>query len=135
MTSAEVVGSRQRRRERARLLVVLDGATDGACELARALRDAVRQEGSVLACAVVHPRADEVERELIRAELTAAVARAECATGVHGRTETALLDPTVFEALAATARGGTLVVVQEHRRAVLRSAPPRPPARLLARPA
>ncbi|MGY1748808.1 hypothetical protein [Modestobacter sp. SYSU DS0511] len=128
MTSAEVVGSRVSRRERARLLVVLDGATGGAAELVRALRDAARQEGSVLACTVVSPRADDVERELARAALQAQVARAEQQTGVRGRTDTALLDPAVFEALSGTARGGSLVVVQEHRRRVLRSAPLRPVA-------
>jgi hypothetical protein len=31
----------------------------------------------------------------------------------------------VFEALCDTARGGTLVVVHEHRRTALRPAPPR----------
>ena len=133
MTSPEVVGSRLPRRERTRLVVVLDGTTDGACELARALRDAVRQEGSVLACAVVRPRADDVERELVRAGLVAAVARAEAATGVCGRTVTALMEPAVFEALAATARGGTMVVVRENRRAVLRPAQPRMPVRPIAK--
>ena len=47
-----------------------DGGDDR--RLVRALRDAARHEGTVLACAVVDPRADDVERELVRAGLEAA---------------------------------------------------------------
>ncbi|WP_369140954.1 hypothetical protein [Modestobacter versicolor] len=133
MTSAEVVGSRPSRRARARLLVPLDGSAGSTAELVRALRDAARQEGSVLACAVVGARADDVERALARAALEEQVARAVEASGVRGRTEVALLDEAVFEALCATARGGTLVLVQADRRAVLRSAPLRAPVRPIAR--
>ncbi|GAB4079981.1 hypothetical protein GCM10028783_09290 [Modestobacter muralis] len=99
----------------------------------RALRDAARQEGSVLACAVVDRRADDVERALAEAALTEQVARAVADTGVRGRTETALLDPVVFEALCDTARGGTLVVVHEHGRTALRPASPRVVVRPLTR--
>ncbi|WP_164702984.1 hypothetical protein [Modestobacter sp. KNN46-3] len=133
MTSAEVVGSRVSRRARARLLVPLDGTMASSAELMRALRDAVRQDGSVLACAVIGGRTDDVEREVLRAAVEDQVARAVEATGVRGRTEIALLDAAVFEALCGVARGGTLVVVQENRRTVLRSAAPRAPVRPIAR--
>ena len=133
MTSAEVVGSRPPRRARARIVVALDGTAASSAELVRALRDAARQEGSVLACAVVGRRADDVERAVVEAALEEQVARAVAETGVRGRTETALLDPVVFEALCGTARGGTLVVVQENRRTVLRPAPPRAAVRPLTR--
>ncbi|WP_156119056.1 hypothetical protein [Modestobacter caceresii] len=133
MTSAEVVGSRPSRRVRARLLVPLDGTAASSAELARALRDAVRQEGSVLACAVVGARADDVERALIRAALETQVAEVVEAIGVQGHTEIALLDEAVFEALCDVGRGGALVVVQENRRTVLRSAPPREPVRPIVR--
>src|SRR3954454_899965 len=135
MTSAELVGSRPPRRAHARLILALDGTAATSADLVRALRDAVRHEGTVLACAVVDPRADDAERELVRARLEEQVGRAVEETGLHGRTETALLEPALFEALCATARGGTLVVVQENHRTVLRSAPVRVPGRPLVRPA
>src|SRR3954451_805464 len=133
MTSAELVGSRPSRRAHARLIVALDGTAATSADLVRALRDAVRHEGTVLACAVVDPRADDAERELARAGLEEQVRRAVDESGVHGRTETTLLEPAVFEALCGTARGGTLVVVQESHRTVLRSAPMRTPGRPLVR--
>ena len=133
MTSAEVVGSRPSRRARSRIVVALDGTAASSVELVRALRDAARQEGAVLACAVVGRRADDVERAVVEAALEEQVARAVAETGVRGRTETALLDPVVFEALRDTARGGTLVVVQDHRRTVLRPAPPRAAVRPILR--
>jgi hypothetical protein len=129
MTSAELVGSRPTRRAHARLIVALDGTAATSAELVRALRDAARQEGTVLACAVVDPRADDVERELVRAGLEEQVCQAVEETGVHGRSETTLLEPAVFEALCGAARGGTLVVVQESHRTVLRCAPVRTPGR------
>src|SRR3954453_19895595 len=98
MTSAELVGSRPTRRARARLIVALDGTAGTTAELGRALRDAARQEGTVLACAVVDPRADDVEREVVRAGLEEQVCQAVEETGVHGRSETPLLGPAVFGA-------------------------------------
>jgi hypothetical protein len=133
MTSAEVVGSRPSRRARSRIVVVLDGTAATSVALVRALRDAARQEGSVLACALVGPRADDVERAVAEAALAEQVAAAVAETGVRGRIETALLDPVVFEALCDTARGGTLVVVQQHHRTVLRPASPRAVVRPLTR--
>ena len=121
MTSAELVGSRPSRRAHARLIVALDGTAATSADLVRALRDAARHEGTVLACAVVDPRADDVERELVRAELDVQVGRAVEESGVPDRSEAALLEPAVFEALSGAARGGTLVVVQENHRTVLRS--------------
>src|SRR3954453_17872855 len=75
MTSAELVGSRPPRRAHARLIVALDGTAATTAELVRALRDAARHEGTVLACAVVDPRADDAERELVRARLEEQVRR------------------------------------------------------------
>ena len=80
--------------------MALDGTAASSAELVRALRDAARQEGSVLACAVVGRRADDVERAVAEAALDDQVARAVAETGVRGRTETALLDAVVFEACA-----------------------------------
>jgi hypothetical protein len=135
VTSAELVGRRPSRRARARLIVPLDGTAATSADLVRALRDAARHEGTVLACAVVDPRADDVERELVRAGVEMQVRRAVEETGVHGRSETTLLEPAVFEALCGTARGGTLVVVQQSHRTVLRCASARTPGRPLVRPA
>jgi len=129
MTSAELVGSRPSRRARARLIVALDGTAATTADLVRALRDAARHEGTVLACAVVDPQADDVERELVRTRLNEQVSRAVQESGVRGRSEAALLEPALFEALTGAARGGTLVVVQESHRTVLRSAPARTPGR------
>ena len=135
MTSAELVGSRPPRRTHARLIVPLDGTAATSADLVRALRDAARHEGTVLACAVVDPRADDVERELVRARLEEQVGRAVELAGVHGRCEATLLEPALFEALSGAARGGTIVVVQENHRTVLRCAPVRTPGRPLVRPA
>lgn len=133
MTSAEVVGNRPPRRARARIIVPLDGSASSSAELVRALQDARRHDGAVLACAVVDDRADDVEREVARTALADQVARAVAEAGVCGHTELALLDPAVFEALVGAARGGALVVVQDHRRTVLRPAPVRAPVRPIAR--
>jgi hypothetical protein len=133
MTSAELVGSRPPRRAHARLIVPLDGTAATSADLVRALRDAARHEGTVLACAVIDPRADDLERELVRAALDEQVRRGVEESGVHGPCETTLLEPAVFEALCGAARGGTLVVVQESHRSVLRCAPVRAPGRPLVR--
>jgi hypothetical protein len=133
MTSAELVGSRPSRRAHTRLIVALDGTAETSADLVRALRDAARHEGTVLACAVVDPRADDVERSLVRAGLDVQVSQAVGESGVHGRCEATLLEPAVFDALAGAARGGTLVVVQESHRTVLRCAPARTPGRALVR--
>ena len=134
MTSAELVGSRPPRRAHARLIVALDGTAATTADLVRTLRDAARHEGTVLACAVVAPRADDIERELVRGGLDVQVSKAEEEAGVQGHSETTLLEPAVFEALCGAARGGTLVVVQESHRSVLRCAPTRTPGRPLVRP-
>ncbi|WP_138757552.1 hypothetical protein [Modestobacter altitudinis] len=134
MTSAELVGSRPPRRAHARLIVALDGTAATSADLVRALRDAARHEGTVLACAVVDPRAYDAERELVRARLAAQVDRAVEESGVQGRCEATLLEPAVYEALCGAARGGTIVVVQENHRSVLRCAPARTPGRPLVRP-
>jgi hypothetical protein len=133
MTSAELVGSRPPRRAHARLIVPLDGTAATSADLVRALRDAARHEGTVLACAVIDPRADDLERDLVRAGLDEQVRRGVEVAGVQGHCETTLLEPAVFEALCGAARGGTLVVVQESHRSVLRCAPVRTPGRPLHR--
>jgi|tagenome__1003787_1003787.scaffolds.fasta_scaffold20861633_2 hypothetical protein len=135
MTSAEVVGSRPSRRVHPRLIVPVDGTATSSADLVRALRDAARHEGTVLACAIVDPKADDVERALVRAALEEQVDRAVEQTGIRGHSETALIEPVVFEALCGPARGGALVVVQESRRIVLRPAPLRGHIRPVVRPA
>jgi nucleotide-binding universal stress UspA family protein len=57
------------------------------------------------------------------------VLRAIAETGVHGRTQTAVLERPVFEALAAARSGADLVYVGARGKTLLRQAVPRPPAR------
>jgi hypothetical protein len=135
MTSPEAAGSRPSRRVRPRLIVPVDGTAASSADLVRGLRDAARDEGTVLACAIVDPKADDVERALVRAALEEQVDRAVEQTGIRRHSETALIGPVVFEALCGPARGGALVVVQESRRIVLRPAPLRGHVRPVVRPA
>lgn len=117
------------RRESPRLLVVVEGVAAEQPELVWALHEAARREGTVLAVALLDCAAREGRRSRALAALDAHVLRAVGLTGVHGRVRTALLDPVLFEALGATARGADLVVVRPTGTAVLRPAVPRPPAR------
>jgi nucleotide-binding universal stress UspA family protein len=132
------------RRQNPWLLVEVDGSTAGHGALVWALREAARREATVVAVAVVHtPGGDPLEgagRALVRAHLAAherleaQVLRAIAETGVHGRTQTAVLERPVFEALAAARSGADLVVVGAGGKTLLRQAVPRPPVhRRLAR--
>lgn len=118
-----------RRREPARLLVVVDGSASSTHQLTWALQEAGRREAVVLAVAVVDADADEATRTVTRTLMEAEVRHAVGRTGVHGRASTALLEPPVYEALTAATAGGDLVVIRPHRKTVLRPAVPRPPVR------
>ena len=134
MTSAELVGSRPPRRAHARLIVALDGTAATTADLVRRTAARTPTPTTSAPSAPVAPRADDIERELVRGGLEVQVSKAEEEAGVQGHSETTLLEPAVFEALCGAARGGTLVVVQESHRSVLRCAPTRTPGRPLVRP-
>jgi nucleotide-binding universal stress UspA family protein len=132
------------RRQNPWLLVEVDGSPAGHGALVWAIREAARREATVVAVAVLHaPDGDPLEgaaRALVRAHLAAQerleaqVLRAIAETGVHGRTQTAVLERPVFEALAAASSGADLVLVGARGKTLLRQAVPRPPAwRRLAR--
>jgi nucleotide-binding universal stress UspA family protein len=132
------------RRQNPWLIVEVDGSAAGHGALVWALREAARREATVVAVGVVHdPDGDPLEgagRALVRAHLAAhqrveaQVLRAIAETGVHGRTQTAVLERPVFEALAAARGGADLVFVGALGKTLLRPAVPRPPAgRRLAR--
>ncbi|UOY00787.1 universal stress protein [Blastococcus sp. PRF04-17] len=131
------------RRQTPWLIVEVDGTGAGHGALVWALREAARREGTVVAVAVLDaPEGDPLEgssRVLVRENhaaldrLEAQVLRAIADTGVHGRTRTAVLDRSVFDALVAATRGADLVVVGAGSKALLRQAVPRPPSRRLAR--
>jgi hypothetical protein len=110
------------RRERPRLLVLVDCAVAAQPELAWALHEAARREGAVIAVALLETDAPQRRREALLTTLEAHALRATGETGVHGRLRTALLDPLVYEALAGTARGGDLVVVRPWAKTLLRPA-------------
>ncbi|SFL77322.1 hypothetical protein [Geodermatophilus ruber] len=113
------------RREHPRLLVLVDPTAPVQPELVWALQEAARREATVLAVALLDSGAREDRRIRTLVALDAQLLRAVGQTGVHGRSRTALVDPLVFEAMAATARGGDLVVVRPHSKTVLRPAVPR----------
>ncbi len=92
----------------------------GFDELVWALRVARQCEATVLAVALVDSAASQGRRDRALAGLEAQVLRAVGETGVHGRSRTALMDPLVYEAIAATAQGGDLVVARPQGTAVLR---------------
>jgi nucleotide-binding universal stress UspA family protein len=132
------------RRQNPWLLVEVDGSAAGHGALVWAMREAARREATVVAVAVLHtPDGDPLEgagRALVRAHLAAherleaQVLRAIAETDVHGRTQTAVLERPVFEALAAATSGADLVFVGARGKTLLRQAVPRPPSwRRLAR--
>jgi nucleotide-binding universal stress UspA family protein len=131
------------RRQNPWLIVEVDGSSAGHRALVWALREAARREATVVAVLVLDdPEGDPLEgssRVLLRARLAAhdrleaQVLRAIAETGVHGRSRTAVLDRSVFEALAAATRGADLVVVSANAKTLLRQAVPRPPSRRMAR--
>ena len=108
------------------------------------MREAARREATVVAVVVLQaPDVDPLEgagRALVRAHLDAherleaQVLRAFAESGVQGRTQTAVLERPVFEALAAATGGADLVFVGARGKTLLRQAVPRPPSwRRLAR--
>ena len=127
------------RRQNPWLLVEVDGSAAGHGALVWALREAARREATVVAvCVLRAPDGDPLEgagRALVREHLAARerleaqVLRAIAETGVHGRTETAVLERPVFEALAAARSGADLVYVGAQGKTLLRQAVPRPPTR------
>lgn len=131
------------RRQMPWLIVEVDGSPAGHGALVWALREAARREATVVAVSVLEaPGGDPLAgsgRVLLRAQfaahdrLEAQVLRAIAETGVHGRTRTAVLDRSVFDALTAATRGADLVVVGPRGKTLLRPAVPRPPVRRLAR--
>ena len=131
------------RRQSPWLLVEVDGSPSAHHGLVWALREAARREATVVAVAVLDaPAGDPLDgstRVLVRNQLAAhdrleaEVLRAIAETGVHGRTRTAVLDRSVYEALTAATRGADLVVVGPKGKTMLRQAVPRPPGGRLAR--
>ena len=132
------------RRQNPWLLVEVDGSAAGHGALVWAMREAARREATVVAVAVLHtPDGDPLEgagRALVRAHLAAherleaQVLRAIAETDVHGRTQTAVLERPVFEALAAAAGGADLVFVGARGKTLLRQAVPRPSTSRRTRP-
>lgn len=116
-----------RRREPARLLVVVDGSESSTRQLTWALQEAARRDAVVLAVAVVGDGEDEGARAARRILMEAEVRHVAGQTGVHGRVRTTLLDPLVYDALTAATAGGDLVVIRPDRKTVLRPAVPRSP--------
>jgi nucleotide-binding universal stress UspA family protein len=131
------------RRQNPWLVVEVDGSPAGHGALVWALREAARREATVVAVSVLEePDGDPLggsSRVQIGAhlaahdQLEARVLRAIAETGVQGRSRTAVLDRSVFQALTAATRGADLVVVGARGKTVLRQAVPRPPTRRLAR--
>jgi nucleotide-binding universal stress UspA family protein len=131
------------RRQSPWLLVEIDGSAASHGALVWALREAARREATVVAVGVLDaPDGDPLagaDRTALRSQLDvhdrleAQVLRAIAETGVHGRSQTAILPRPVFDALAAAARGADLVFVGAGSKTLLRQAVPRPPSRRLAR--
>lgn len=125
------------------LLVEVDGSAPAYGGLVWALREAARREATVVAVAVLDPPGGDPLDGTARVpghvhaqaqdRLEAQVLRAIAETGVHGRTQTAVLARPIYEALTAAARGADLVVVGAAGKSLLRQAVPRPPQRRLAR--
>ena len=131
------------RRQRPWLLVEVDGSPAGHGALVWSLREAARRDGTVVAVWVVDTavtdslgtgsRAALLAQLALHDRLEAQVLRAIAETGVHGRSQSAILARPVFDALTASSRGADLVVVGPGSKTVLRPAvrpspdpPPRP---------
>jgi nucleotide-binding universal stress UspA family protein len=110
------------RRQNPWLLVEVDGTAAGQGALAWALREAARRDATVVAVSVLEADSGDpligASRPQLREQITAydrlsaQVLRAIAETGVHGRTRTAVLDRSIFEALVAAGRGADLVLVR-----------------------
>jgi len=137
------------RRQRPWLLVAVDDDPSSHAALVWALREAARREATVVAVSVCHePAADDDPADdwagdwvgaahgARMAELTDRVQVATAEAGVRPRVRTAVLDASVYEALAGAARGADLVVVGRHGKTMLRPAVARThPVRRFAHPA
>jgi nucleotide-binding universal stress UspA family protein len=131
------------RRQNPWLIVAVDGSPAGHGALVWALREAARREATVVAVHVLdEPDGDPLDgsgrvhtrtRTAAHDRLEAHVMRAIAETGVRGRTQTAVLERAVFEALSAATEGADLVVVSGRGKSLLRHAVPRPLSRRLAR--
>lgn len=131
------------RRQNPWLVVEVDGTPTTHGALVWALREAARREATVVAVCVLDTPEDDLlggaSRGALRAQvaaherLEAQVLRAIAETGVQGRSRTAVLHRSVFDALCAAARGADLVFVVAGGKTLLRQAVPRTPTRRLAR--
>ena len=117
------------------LLVEVDGSAASAGALEWALREAARREATVVAVAVVDDQGGDPLigsngltriRAAAQQRVDAQVLHAIAATGVSGRTRTAVVDRVVLDAMTAAAHGADLVLVGPEGKALLRQAVPRP---------
>ena len=125
------------------VLVEMDGSAEAHRALVWAFREAARREAVVVAVSVLDaPDGDPLTgttrvprrtQEAARDRLEALVLRAVAETGFCGRTRTAILERSVFEALDAAMHGADLVVVGAGGKRLLRPVFPRQPLRRVAR--
>ena len=125
------------------MLVEVDGSAETHRALVWALREAARREATVVAVSVLDdPDGDPLTgltrvprrtHEAARDHLEALVLRAVAETGFCGRTRTAVLERSVFEALDAAMHGADLVMVGAGGKRLLRPVIPRQPLRRVAR--
>ena len=125
------------------VLVEVDGSAEAHRALDWAFREAARREATVVAVSVLDaPGGDPLTgtarlplrtQEAARDHLEALVLRAVAENGFSGRTRTAILERSVFEALDAAMHGADLVMVGAGGKRLLRPALPRPPLRRVAR--
>jgi nucleotide-binding universal stress UspA family protein len=121
----------------------MDGSAEAHRALVWAFREAARREAVVVAVSVLDaPDGDPLTgttrvprrtQEAARDHLEALVLRAVAETGFSGRTHTAILERSVFEALDAAMHGADLVVVGAGGKRLLRPVLPRQPLRRVAR--
>jgi len=125
------------------VLVEVDGSAEAHRALVWAFREAARREATVLAVIVLDaPDGDPLTgttrvpwrtQEAARDHLEALVLRAVAETGFSGRSRTAILERSVFEALDAAMHGADLVVVGAGGKRLLRPVRPRQPLRHVPR--
>jgi nucleotide-binding universal stress UspA family protein len=125
------------------VLVEVDGSAEAHRALVWSLREAARREATVVAVSVLDdPDGDALTgltrvprrtQDAARDHLEALVLRAVAETGFSGRTRTAILERSVFEALDAAMHGADLVMVGAGGKRLLRPVIPRQPLRRVAR--
>jgi nucleotide-binding universal stress UspA family protein len=125
------------------VLVEMDASAEAHRALVWAFREAARREAVVVAVSVLDApdgdpltgttRVSRRTQEAARDHLEALVLRAVAETGFSGRTHTAILERSVFEALDAAMHGADLVVVGAGGKRLLRPVLPRQPLRRVAR--